>query len=822
MFKGKEQTKSEKILFLNNTNVVDSLPPDFPLIRIDTSNNPAPGSLFLTTFSLNPEASNYIMVLDSLAKPQYYHKVAMGGIDFKMQPNGLFSYASAIAAGDIHKIGPLTVNNAKVIDYVLDSKYNIIDSVQCKNGYLADTHEFRILPNGNYLMLSYEDVSVDMSKIVVGGNPNAHIIGSVIQELDAKKNCVFQWRSLDYLPITDTRDNLLNPTFEHVHANALNIDTDGNLLASFATTCEIVKIDMTSGDILWRFGGMKSDFEISGDNDDFYKPLYFTLQHDVKRLPNGNILFFDDGLRKSPQYSRAVEYSLDEKTKKANLVWEFRRNPDISGFAMGSAQRLSNGNTLIDWGMVIFGEFRTVTEVTPDKKIVYELSLPGDMYSYRGLKYQLPACQPVANVMVSESIQGNTYKFSDKKSNTGVEMYFKVLSAFMYNYITLKKYDCSPINPIFAGEPPVLIPSRYTLNTKVVYSFNSEMRFDLAQLPKFYNYDNMKVFFRKTEGKGMFQELPTTYDANSNKLVAMASDSGEYVLGFNRMIEKINPPKLISPFNNALLLNRNKVNLNWTPTGRYDSLKLEISSDSSFKNIIQSIANLKETNLQLMLDTNKTYYWRTQTYYKNLVSNWSEIWHFSIENPFMAIEYPRGKDTLYNDSTYIIRWITNLKDSLAITLYKGNNKNLLIKDTLYSETNAFDWKVPKNQIEGDNYSIRIENLIPKTNIAQTQDFYIKNRISDVINNEIKENTISIYNNPNNGFAKMQLVNKFSGNVKIKVVDLFGNIQSSVIDKYLAEGTYNIDLNLNNLYLGVYFCIVSTEKSTVSEKIIIIK
>jgi hypothetical protein len=45
-----------------------------------------------------------------------------------------------------------------------------------------------------------------------------------------------------------------------------------------------------------------------------------------------------------------VEYRLDEKYKIAELVWEHRPNPPIFGFALGFAQRLSNGNTLVCFG----------------------------------------------------------------------------------------------------------------------------------------------------------------------------------------------------------------------------------------------------------------------------------------------------------------------------------------------------------------------------------------------------------------------------------------------------------------------------------------
>jgi hypothetical protein len=59
---------------------------------------------------------------------------------------------------------------------------------------------------------------------------------------------------------------------------------------------------------------------------------------------------FDNGSLRSPPSSRAIEYRLDETARIAELVWEFRHDPPIFGFALGFAQRLANGNTLINYG----------------------------------------------------------------------------------------------------------------------------------------------------------------------------------------------------------------------------------------------------------------------------------------------------------------------------------------------------------------------------------------------------------------------------------------------------------------------------------------
>lgn len=816
-----EKLDNNNRITFDNSLILNELPDDFPELTIHTSKDPAPGNLLLTVFSQDPKIPGYIMVLDSLAKPLFYRKPATVGIDLKLAPNGLFTYAEAIMPAETHQIAGRFVQNAKVIDYILDPEFNLIDSVQCKNGYLADIHEFQILPNGNFLMLAYESVPIDMSQYVYGGNPNAVVIGSVIQELDKDKNCLFQWRSLDHIPLLNTFSNTQNASFEHVHANSYHLDTDGNMLVSFTASFQIVKIDMITGDILWRFGGPGNEFKIL--NDDDYLPFHFSMQHDIKRLPNGNFLFFDNGFAKFTPSSRAVEFEVDEENKIATKVWEYRRNPDIAAFAMGSAQRLNNGNTLINWGIIFDGEHRTVTEVTPEGEVVYELSLPTESYSYRGLKYELPACRPVADVTVAEAWAGNTYKFRNKTSDAGIEYYITELDAFMYNYMIMKKYDCSPMYPEFEGEAPVLLNNRFHFTTRFVYSMAGELRFDISKLPPRYNYDLMRVYHRLTTGKGVFRELTTTYDMNENTLIAMISDTGEYVIGFLREAEYINPPSLMLPMNNAFVLNNEKVNLLWSPTGRYSTFDIDIADDDQFLNIVEHLPGISETNVDIQLEAEKEYFWRVKTYYKDLGSEWSQPRSFRLTGPTLAIDYPEPSIVLLKDSVAVIRWTTNLPDSLRITLYKGGEFQTVLKDSLYSHTRAFAWKISKSLANSDNYSIEIKSIKEDGLTANSEYFTIKDNSSYVEDGlSINESSFTISPNPSYGNSKLKFNAASSGEITIKLFDMLGSLTTNEFRRYINEGINNFNLDISHLQPGMYFCMVSFNGKTTVEKIVIMK
>jgi hypothetical protein len=351
----------------------DPLSSDFSKMVVVQNNGPALGEIFMATFklavsldgvhaSLVPSDDQYLLILSDNGTPVFDRKILGLATDFKLQPNGNLTY----------------FDNSRSLFYELDSNYVLIDSFKCGNGYQTDNHELLILPNGHALLLGLDPQYVDMRQYISGGNPAATVIGNVIQELDQDKNVVFQWRSFDHFQITDaTHENLLAATIDYVHANAIDSDHDGNLLLSSRHLDEITKIDRQTGNVIWRWGGMNNQFTFAND------PTGFSHQHSIRRTQAGTLIMFDDGDFHTPRLSRAVEYTMDEQAKSVTLTWQFRHSPDVYAAAMGSVERLPNGNTFIGWGTAS----PAVTEVRPDGSVAYELQLPDSVYSYRAFRF---------------------------------------------------------------------------------------------------------------------------------------------------------------------------------------------------------------------------------------------------------------------------------------------------------------------------------------------------------------------------------------------------------------------------------------------------
>ena len=333
-----------------------TLPPDLPEIIINQSNNPSPGYLFLCP-------SPYLMIVDNEGTPVFYRNVQGTIFDFDLQPTGELTYF----------IYPVSC-------YGLDSSLNLTRTYNTTDGFTPDVHELRVLPNGDYFIFGKRNVTVDMSKIVNGGFPNADVIDGALQEFDPDGNLIFEWDAIDHYKITDVDSyvDLTQPTIDFTHFNSAEIDSDGNLLISARNLDEITKVDRNTGEIIWRWGGKNNQFKFINDD------LGFSRQHDIRRFSNGNISLFDNGVYHPAQASSAVEYKLDEINKTATLVKRITREGIFTN-TEGSVEELPDGSRFISWG---HNWNPVVSEIRPDDSVAYEISYPEYYDTYRSFRYK--------------------------------------------------------------------------------------------------------------------------------------------------------------------------------------------------------------------------------------------------------------------------------------------------------------------------------------------------------------------------------------------------------------------------------------------------
>ncbi len=774
---------------------MDSIPNDFPTLTIVDNGGTAPGYLFGGSNSDNPAVGEYYMILDNGGYPLFHSQTLSAG---RLQPTGQF--ASAIPLGPKHQY----------IWHIKDQNFAVIDSFQMGNGYIADNHDFIILPNGHAIMLAYDIQVIDMSQLVEGGQPDAKVTGSIIQELDVDKNVVYQWRCWDHIPITDSYKDITKRGFDYIHVNSVELDNDGHLLLSCRETSEVLKISRETGETIWRWGGKNNEFTFVGEHPE-NAPRYFKLMHSVRRLANGNIIMFDNGADKNNlqrTYSRAVEYAMDEVNMIATMVWEFRHDPDILALSGGTVVRFPNGNTSINWGGASREGAPAYTEVNSAGELVYEISFADSNVNGNFSRYLWFDQHPTQTVTHIEVLDGNTYEFAEGDTiDTGISIKLNSTTGAVYNELTVKREDYGPLLPEFFQRAPLVFPVRITVTEFDINSINADIIFDLTKFD-FENPDTLMIFNREFPGNGFFVPLATVYNRVTNTLKATMTRFGEFIVGKPDFQSVAYAPLLLAPADSEYVNYTLGVELLWTPVGYVNEYHVQVSLDSNFTDLVVDEQHLTETTMTLAsLENNKTYFWRVQSSNDSGESEWSPKGFFMSTSPIVTVAEPNGGESWQVGLEYKIMWDDNIEEDVVIELFKEDALFSVIDTT--SSSGSYDWEINPNIATGSLYKIKISSVTDEFLWDDSDDNFslIDTTTSVGSGNEqlpmeyvVSQN----YPNPFNPTTTIAYALPKSGEVTLTLYDLLGNEVATLVNVRQQAGEYTISFQADGLASGIYF------------------
>ena len=346
------------------TRAVSSQPRAPRLRVVQRSSLAAPGYIFIAP-KLGQTAHGPEIV-DGQGRPVWFHP---GGeaTDFRVQ-----SYLGK----------PVLTWYQGGIDYIADNSYHVVATVHAGNGLDLDGHEFALTPQGTALITIFHGVPFDLSSI--GGPKDGTVVDGIVQEIDvATGRVLFEWHSLDHVPLDESYlpVNSDPDSYDYFHINAVNLDSDGNLLISGRHTWTVYKVDRQSGRIIWRLGGKHTDFTLGPG-------VRLAWQHNPLPAGANTIRLFDNENNGEPggrimAQSRVVWIHLDTATMTATLVKAITHPGALSVPSQGNAQALDNGNTFVGWG-----ELGRVSEFDSQGKLLFDATLPGDDDTYRGYRFQ--------------------------------------------------------------------------------------------------------------------------------------------------------------------------------------------------------------------------------------------------------------------------------------------------------------------------------------------------------------------------------------------------------------------------------------------------
>jgi arylsulfotransferase ASST len=266
-------------------------------------------------------------------------------------------------------------------EYVfVDANYREMRRLTGARGAKVDLHELLLTPNGTALVFVAEPIKKNR---LTGQSLPWPVMDCIVQEVDLATGALrFEWHAADHIAPEESltpQPTKADAVYDYIHGNAIEVDSDGNLLVSARNTSAIYKVDRRTGNVIWRMGGKRSDFEVSPD-------AAFGWQHDVRRRPDGTITLFDNAHGSADDTtghpSRAIVIRPDEARKVVALVREYRHPTPLIASSQGNVQLLPSGELFVGWGSTPW-----FTQFAAGGETVFDANFPAAKQSYRTLRF---------------------------------------------------------------------------------------------------------------------------------------------------------------------------------------------------------------------------------------------------------------------------------------------------------------------------------------------------------------------------------------------------------------------------------------------------
>ena len=365
--------------------VVHCVPEEFPGIEVVRNEAGTSPGLMLVTPYFNPsnttaETASWLAMVDNNGVARFTRPMPAGAHNFRWhEQSAQYSYNEARP----NNSGPVVL---------LDENLEEVDRLGTVAGLAPPMmHEFLITDEGNYLFISRTPAVRDLSRYPAHDDQpqpsDAQAThDDIIQEVSPDGREVFRWNSWDHLKLSDCASWPFFPE-EYAKINSLNLDEQGNIVASFRGCSQALKIERPSGRVLWQLGG--SD-PAAPDVHDARRPTFerawhrpaedprdgFCAQHTVLHPAPQRVVMFDNG-NCEPDHresSRVVEYRLDDS---GDAVFVGHHEPGPVTFYGGAVALLDNGNQLISWGGG--SAPASVTEIDPAGRELFALRFFRDL-----------------------------------------------------------------------------------------------------------------------------------------------------------------------------------------------------------------------------------------------------------------------------------------------------------------------------------------------------------------------------------------------------------------------------------------------------------
>lgn len=233
-------------------------------------------------------------------------------------------------------------------------------------------HEFRILPDGNLILVRNYIKNYDLTDLGLGDNQEVYGDGYIV--VDRKGKEIDRWDIFDECSPFNSHNVILEKggVYDFVHCNCVNFDSEGYYYLSFNRLKQVWKVDPKTGKVLYRLG---ENGNVAIPEDAIPEGV-----HAVTPLAPDKFMVVDNGEIRG--YSRTLVFDVNMSAMTAEVTTSIEY-PNLY-----SSSNRSNSELLPDGKTVMFSSTEGRACVFTDLQGNILKIITRDGISYRGHYYE--------------------------------------------------------------------------------------------------------------------------------------------------------------------------------------------------------------------------------------------------------------------------------------------------------------------------------------------------------------------------------------------------------------------------------------------------
>lgn len=198
-------------------------------------------------------------------------------------------------------------------------------------------HEFRLLPDGNLILVRNYLKNFDLTEFGFGDNEVVYGDGYIVVDRTGKE--IARWDNFEeYTPYNSNNlimeDGRIN---DFLHCNSVNYDSEGNYYLTFNRAQQLWKVDPRTGKVLYRLG-------VNG-NVSIPEDAMPQGAHAAEPLAPDKVMIVDNGEKRG--YTRTIIYDIDPVAMTATVSNEIHYPQIYSSINRSNSELLPDGKTVM-------------------------------------------------------------------------------------------------------------------------------------------------------------------------------------------------------------------------------------------------------------------------------------------------------------------------------------------------------------------------------------------------------------------------------------------------------------------------------------------